>query len=165
METLMETLAAFIVMPTFVIACFAAIFGLAQFLSPDRLRRIGHDLWPLRRMTIWQMMSAVVVAAILFLAFEKGYMIAFVIVVVSFFVLGWFVRAWSHEFVFLMGLRDTDLPARHDKLIWAFLLLTFPPITTWIFRSYRLAHWPEPVQDTQARLHSEAQGAAATQPA
>ena len=32
-------------------------------------------------------------------------------------------RAWSHEFVFLMGLRDDDFPGRHDKLIWAFCSL------------------------------------------
>ncbi len=52
-------------------------------------------------------------------------MLAFIFVIVSFFVLAWFVRAWCHEFVFLMGLRDSDLPGRHDKLIWAFLLFSF----------------------------------------
>ena len=160
----METLESFVIIPAFVIAFFSMIFGLAQVLSPDRIRRLGHDLWPLR-LTLWQMMSAVAVAAFLMLVFEKGYMFAFVIVVVSFFVLAWFVRAWSHELVFLMGLRDTDLPGRHDKLIWAFLLLSFPPITTWFFRSYRQAHWPEPVQETQSSLQSETQGTAATQPA
>jgi hypothetical protein len=160
----METLALLIIGLAFVIAFFGSIFGLAQVISPERLRRLGHDLWPLR-LTLWQMMSGVAVAAFLILAFEQGYMIAIVMVVVSFFVLAWFVRAWSHEFVFLMGLRDTDLPARHDKLIWAFLLLTFPPITTWLFRSYRLAHWPEPVQEAQSPLQSETRGAAVAQSA
>ena len=56
----------------------------------------------------------------------------------------WFVRNWQKEFVFLMGLRDDDFPGRHDKLIWAIVLLAFAPIGVWIFRSYRLAHWPEP---------------------
>jgi hypothetical protein len=160
----METLTAFIVVPAFVIALFGSIFGLAQVISPERLRRLRHDLWPLR-LTLWQMMTAVAVAAFLILAFEQGYTIAFVIIVVSFFILAWFVRAWSHEFVFLMGLRDTDLPARHDKLIWAFLLLTFPPVTAWLFRSYRLAHWPEPVQEAQSPLQSETRGAAVAQSA
>ncbi|HEX3446753.1 MAG TPA: hypothetical protein VHS97_00775 [Isosphaeraceae bacterium] len=160
----METLAAFIVFAAFVVAFFGSIFGLAQVLSPDRIRRLGQNIWPLR-LTLWQMMSGVAVAAFLILAFEKGYETALVLVVVSLFVLAWFVRAWSHEFVFLMGLRDIDLPARHDKLIWAFLLLIFPPITTWLFRSFRLAHWPEPVQETQAPLRSETKGTTATQPA
>jgi hypothetical protein len=160
----METLAAFIVIAALVIAFFGSLFGLAQVLSPERLRRLGHDLWPLR-LTLWQMMSVVAVAAFLILVVEKGYTFAMVLVVVSLIVLAWFVRAWSHEFVFLMGLRDSDLPARHDKLIWAFLLLTFPPITTWLFRSYRLAHWPEPVHEAQSPLPSETKRTAATQPA
>jgi hypothetical protein len=160
----METLATFIIEPAFVVALIGTIFGLAQVLSPDRLRQMRHDLWPMR-LTLWQMMSAVAVAAFLILAFQTGYLIAFILVVVSFIVMAWFVRAWSHEFVFLMGLRDSDLPARHDKLIWAVMLVTLPPITTWLFRSYRLAHWPEPVQETQSPLHRETQGNAATQPA
>jgi hypothetical protein len=160
----METLAVIVVLSAFVIAFFGSIFGLAQVLSPERLRRLGRDLWPLR-LTLWQLMSVVAVAAFLILALEKGYMFAVVLVVVSIFVLAWFVRAWTHEFVFLMGLLDTDLPARNDKLIWAFLLLSFPPITTWLFRSYRVAHWPEPVQETDTPLQSETQGTAATQPA
>jgi hypothetical protein len=164
MDPLMETLLAFIVMPAFVIACIYLIFGLAQVMSSDRLRRLGHALWPLR-LTLWQMMSAVAVAAFLILAFENGRMTALVVVVASFVVLAWFVRAWTHEFVFLMGLRDSDLPARYDKLIWTFLLLSFPPITTWLFRSYRVAHWPEPVQETPSPLQSEIQATAATQPA
>jgi hypothetical protein len=164
MDPLMKILVDFIVMPAFVIACFCSIFGLAQVMSSDRLRRLGHALWPLR-LTLWQMMSVVAVAAFLILALEKGYMFALVVIVASFLVIAWFVRAWTHEFVFLMGLRDTDLPARHDKLIWAFLLLSFPPITTWLFRSYRMAQWPEPVQETHSPLQSETQGTAATQPA
>jgi hypothetical protein len=160
----MEMLATFFIAPAFVIAFFGSIFGLAQVLSPDRIRRLGHDLWP-PRLTLWQMMCMVAVAAFLILAFENGYMIGFVFFGVSLFVLAWFVRAWSHEFVFLMGLRDTDLPARHDKLIWVFLLLIFPPVCTWLFRSYRLAHWPEPVLETQSPLQSETQGTTATEPA
>jgi hypothetical protein len=160
----MKTLTVIVALLAFVPAFFGSIFGLAQVLSPERLRRLGHDLWPLR-LTLWQLMSVVAVAAFLILALENGYMFGVVLVVVSIFVLASFVRAWSHEFVFLMGLRDSDLPARHDKLIWIFLLLSLPPITTWLFRSYRAAHWPEPVQETHSPIQSEAQGTAATQPA
>ncbi len=42
-----------------------------------------------------------------------------------------------------MGLRDDDFPGRHDKLIWV-LVFVFAPVGAWFFRSYRLAHWPEP---------------------
>ena len=51
-----------------------------------------------------------------------------------------------------MGLRDDDFPGRHDKLIWAFLLFAFAPIAVWFFRSYRLAHWPEPVAEPDSSL-------------
>jgi hypothetical protein len=161
-----ETLASFFILPAFVVACCAAIFGLAHVLSPERIRRIRRGLWPVR-LTLWQMMTAVAMAAVVILVFEKGYEIIFGLTLISLFVLGWFVRAWSHEFAYLMGLRDDDLPGRHDKLIWAFLLFTFAPITVWLFRSYRLAHWPEsePVAQSQAQLDSETQGAATTQPA
>jgi len=54
-----------------------------------------------------------------------------------------FVMAWLHEFRFLMPLRDDAFPGQNDKLIWAFLLIVLPPVGLWVFRSYRLAHWPE----------------------
>ena len=55
-----------------------------------------------------------------------------------------FAMAWSREALFLMALRDDDLPGRFDKPIWAFFLVATPPIGVLLFRSYRLAHWPEP---------------------
>ncbi len=98
------------------------------------------------------MMCLVAVAAFLILVFEKQLEVALAFFTISLVVLAWFVRAWSHEFVFLMGLRDEDLPGRHDKLIWAFLLFVFAPIAIWFFRSYRLAHWPEPVAEPYSSL-------------
>ena len=86
-----------------------------RLLSPERLRLIRRSLWPLR-LTLWQMMCVVAVAAFLILVFEKGSEVALAFFAVSCLVLAWFVRAWSHEFVFLMGLRDDDFPGRHDKL-------------------------------------------------
>ncbi len=58
-------------------------------------------------------------------------------------VLVWFVRNWCNEFVFLMGLRDDELPGRHDKAIWAVVLLLLAPVGVWLFRSFRMARWPE----------------------
>ena len=48
-----------------------------------------------------------------------------------------------------MGLRDDDFPGRNDKLIWVFLLLLLAPVGAWLFRSYRLAHWPQPERTSE----------------
>ena len=53
-------------------------------------------------------------------------------------------------------LRDDDFPGRNGKLIWVFVLLVF----AWLFRSYRLAHLPEPERSRD----SEADAAGATVP-
>jgi hypothetical protein len=156
-------LTVFIMMPALVFAYFGLLFGLGPVLSPERLRSIRRSLWPLR-LTLWQMMCVVAVAAFLILVFEKQLEVVFTFIAVSLLVLAWFVRAWSLEFVFLMGLRDDDFPGRHDKLIWAFLLFTFAPIAIWFFRSYRLAHWPEPVAEPDFSLRPEPAGHTVTQP-
>jgi hypothetical protein len=153
----------FIMVPALVFAYFGLLFGLGPVLSPERLRLIRRSLWPLR-LTLWQMMCVVAVAAFLILVFEKQLEVALAFLTISLLALAWFVRAWNHEFVFLMGLRDEDLPGRHDKLIWAFLLFTFAPIAIWFFRSYRLAHWPEPVAEPDFSLRPEPAGHTVTQP-
>jgi hypothetical protein len=53
-----------------------------------------------------------------------------------------FVACWLHEFRTLMLLGDDAFPGRHDKLIWALLLIVLPPVGVWLFRSYREARWP-----------------------
>jgi len=68
--------------------------------------------------------------------------------VLALLVVGAFVYLWQREFQFLMSLRDDDFPGRFDKPIWAVLLITLAPIGFWLFRSYRLAHWPEPKAET-----------------
>ena len=55
-----------------------------------------------------------------------------------------FTVAWVREFLFLMSLRDEDLPGRFDKPIWAAVLILLAPLGLFLFRSHRLAHWPEP---------------------
>jgi hypothetical protein len=159
----METLVAFFFLPALVCASFGLLFGLGQLLSPERLRLIRRSLWPLR-LTLWQMMCLVAVAAFLILVFERGSEVMLAFFAVSCLVLAWFVRAWSREFVFLMGLRDDDFPGRHDKLIWAFLLFAFAPLAVWFFRSYRLAHWSEPVAQPYTSAHPEPTGQTVTQP-
>jgi hypothetical protein len=158
---MLETLVTIFVVPALAFAYFGLLFGVGPVLSRERLGAIGRSLWPLR-LTLWQMMCVVAVAAFLILVFEKQLEIPLAFWAISVIVLAWFVRAWSHEFVFLMGLRDDDLPGRHDKLIWAFLLFVFAPIATWLFRSYRLAHWPEPAVESDSSVLS---GVTVTQPA
>ena len=57
-------------------------------------------------------------------------------------------RAWRHEFLFLMSLRDDELPGRRDKLIWLALLFFLPPVGLWTFRAFRESHWPETAATT-----------------
>jgi hypothetical protein len=154
-----------IVLPATVVGFFALLFGLGKIFPPERLRRIGRGLKTLQ-FTLWHMMMVVVITALLLAAITAGpHSEGAWIVILALLVLAWFVRVWCNQFVFLMALRDDDFPGRHDKLIWVFILFAFAPISVWFFRSYRLAHWPEPEPGSPAQLHPEAQGGAARQPA
>ena len=63
--------------------------------------------------------------------------------------------AWVREFLFLMNLRDDDLPGRFDKPIWAGVLIVLAPVGLFLFRSYRLSHWPEPLAKPVADVARE----------
>jgi len=155
----MEILFFTIVMPAMVVGFFAVLFALSRLTSLDGISRIASDVrsW---KFNLWHMMAVVVVAALLLTAFSgpprEGAVLA--IVLLSLAVLAWFVRVWCDEFVFLMGLRDEDLPGRNDKLIWAVVLLILSPISVWLFRSYHVAHWPEPKSVTHPELDPEPTG-------
>jgi hypothetical protein len=157
-----------IVLSAFVVAFFALLFNLGQWLSPERLRRISRGLWPFQ-MNLWHMMVAVAVAAFVTLAVAGGFVFALAVTIGAVLVLAWFARVWCHEVVFLMGLRDDDLPGRNDKLIWLIMLILVAPIGPWLFRSFRLAHWPTPApaHESQTQTHAESPGTttAAAQPA
>ena len=73
-----------------------------------------------------------------------------------------YLRSWRDEFIFLMGLRDDDFAGRNDKLIWVLVLLVFAPVGVWLFRSYRLAHWPQPKRTREPEVG--AAGAAVPSP-
>jgi hypothetical protein len=148
----METLALMLFLPALLVGTCALLFGLGRVVSLEGLRRIGRGLWPVQ-FNLWQMMTGVALAALVLMVFKWRYEGVVVVIVVSGLILAWFLRNWRQEFVFLMGLRDTDFPGRHDKLIWAVLLLACAPLSVWFFRSYRLAHWPEsePVPESDFR--------------
>lgn len=54
-----------------------------------------------------------------------------------------FGMAWLREFHILIQLSDDIFPGRNDKLIWGLLLIVLPPVGVWLFRNYRMAHWPD----------------------
>jgi len=165
--TRVEALFFLIGLPALVVGGFAVLFSLSRVASPEWIRRIGGDprAW---KFNLWHMMAAVVVAALVLHVLsgpDNGG--AFSAVLLCFLVLAWFVRAWCNEFVFLMGLRDQNFPGRNDKLIWVVVLLAFAPFGVWLFRSYRLAHWPESkfVSVIDSEPDPGPEGRTATQPA
>jgi hypothetical protein len=164
----MELLCDIIVPPAMVFGGFALLFHLARLGSPEWVRRVagGPRAW---RFNLWQMMVVILASGLLLVAFggPPGEERAFAILVLAVWILVWFARNWCNELVFLMGLRDEDLPGRNDKLIWAIVLLAMAPIGVWLFRSFRMAHWPETrfVSVNYAELHEGPGGEAATQPA
>jgi len=163
----MEMLASLIIVPAMVVGAFALLFHLSRVGSMEWARRIGGGprTW---KFNLWHLMGAAIFAALLLLVFESGpseeRLLAITLLAV--WILAWFVRTWCNEFVYLMGVRDEDLPGRHDKLIWVALLLAFAPVGVWLFRSYRLAHWPapKPMMDHELDPEPAARGASA-QPA
>ena len=144
----------------------SAALCLGQVLEPAQLRTVGRRI-RFRQFTIRQMMAAVVVTALLFHTFTyRGPAMPPSLVLLLIGLAVWFVRVWQGEFVFLMGLGDSDFPGRHDKIIWATLLVALAPIGVWFFRAYRLAHWPEPAPSAvDVAGGAEVSGGAATQPA
>jgi hypothetical protein len=164
---MMEVFGLFVFLPAVVVGSFALLFHLARLGSPEWVRRVsaGPRAW---RFNLWHMMAAVLVGGLLLMALSAppSYERGFAVLVLCLLVLVWFVRNWCNEFVFLMGLRDEDLPGRHDKLIWVVVLLALAPISVWLFRSFRLAHWPEPKSVYHGEFGPEpAPGGRTTQPA
>lgn len=53
-----------------------------------------------------------------------------------------FFACWVREFTFLMRQPDQAFQGRHDKLIWALLLIVLPPVGLFAFWSYRGTRWP-----------------------
>jgi hypothetical protein len=132
--------------PVFLViaVAMAAIILNAQRWPPQAFARGDWpDAWPqLAPWPIGKLLGVLAIVLLFLIAMEAQgpafTLLALLTAAIFFF---W---AWQREFVYLMGLRDDAFPGRHDKLIWAFFLLMLAPIGLWFFRSYRLAHWPEP---------------------
>ncbi|MDE2509013.1 MAG: hypothetical protein KGM43_17545 [Planctomycetota bacterium] len=94
------------------------------------------------QISLGQAAVALMLAALALVAAEAG---GFVMVgTLAATVVLWFGRVWHREIVFLMSLRDDELPARGDKLVWVALLTLLPLIGVWAFRSFRRDRWPDP---------------------
>jgi hypothetical protein len=159
----MEAFVMLIALLAGVVGALSVLLYFSQVLEPEHLRGAGRRSrhW---QFTIRQLMAAVVIAALLFHMFtSREGIVSFWLLCLGFLI--WFVRSWQREFLFLMGLRDGDLPGRHDKVIWAIVLLAFAPVGVWFFRAYRLAHWPEPAAAIDPERPAEETGGTAAQPA
>ncbi len=114
---------------------FAVALGVPLIARPDVRPRLVAFL---RRVRPWQWLLVAVVLLGLVVR-QPPFLIvaAFAMAVIL------FGLEWRREFRFLMGLEDEAFRGRNDKLIWAFLLIVLPPVGVWLFRSHRMAEWPE----------------------
>jgi len=125
-----------------------AILAAVRFLdgpAPGVPSRPGFAGW-LAQSKTWHALIAVGLSALVFLStFDhhgEGMILALFVTALVF--LAVMIRAWQHQVLFLMSLRDDDFPGQRDKLIWAAFLFVMPPVGLWLFRSYREGRWPEP---------------------
>jgi hypothetical protein len=138
---LLIAIAAFVVVP-FVVLCL--VRGLDNVI--EGMPRLEDLFGRFRRVRIWQLVLAF--ALLMLVVSIASADSALALVVASLALVVAFARIWVHEFWSLMALRDDDFPGRFDKLVWAALLVLVAPLGVWLFRSYRLVHWPdtEPVR-------------------
>jgi hypothetical protein len=128
----------------FVVGMPALLLGVLRLVSPEHFRNYWPERWPLQ-LKIWHVCVAVGLAALVFMALNAGpHESGFFTFIICMLILAGFLGAWRHEVLFLMSLKDDELPGRHDKILWAILLFALAPVGVWFFRSYRLTHWPEP---------------------
>ena len=139
-------------MELLVVAAITVVIPFLLLGMPDGFRFNSRPIRPddfagwLARIKPWQFAVAAALGLLTFLAMNapphsrEGFFLFAVAVTV----IALFLRSWRSEFLFLMGLRDDEFPGRYDKLIWSVMLTAFAPVGLWFFRSYHLAHWPEP---------------------
>jgi len=130
--------------------------SLALILTAAR-RHLIHGLWALfeglRHARVWQVVPALFFVMVLAysLVNREAARDGLPLVLCFAGAAALFVLAWGRELLFLMTLRDEDLPGRFDKPIWAFLLIALAPLGLVLFRIHRLAHWPEPRRQPKPR--------------
>jgi len=123
------------------------LFGMPEAFrfKPRAMRPDDFAGWAVR-IRPWQLALAGALMVVMFLelnAHPRNQGMFFLFGVATL-VVSLYLRTWRSEFLFLMDLSDDDFPGRNDKLVWSLMLTAFAPVGLWFFRSYRLAHWPEP---------------------
>jgi hypothetical protein len=132
----------FLVLVAALVGIPAMILGMLDYF-PSWQPKLEPVIRWLRQFRPWQLGAAVVVAALVFAAWDGAHP-GPLFLVAGMFVLGLFFRSWRDEFLFLMSRTDADFPGHYDRAIWAIFMITMAPVGLWFFRSYHLAHWPEP---------------------
>ncbi|MFO0960743.1 MAG: hypothetical protein U0800_25455 [Isosphaeraceae bacterium] len=135
-------------MAIFVVLLAVSAFFLSRHIrrDPARARRVWDDVRreardsfprPMRPMAL-ACLAAVV--GMIVLNHGRWSSVVLALATLAFVAFG---LAWLREFRYLINLTDDVFPGRNDKLIWGILLIVLPPVGVWLFRSYRMAHWPE----------------------
>ncbi len=120
----------------------ALVLGLLQLVAPQSSVHEGVRR-RLAQFKLWQLALAVILCGLLFsMTSVREPIVPFLLAALI--MLGLYLRTWRDEFIYLMGLRDDNFPGRNDKLIWVLILVIIAPVGAWLFRSYRLARWPQP---------------------
>jgi hypothetical protein len=144
----------------------ALLLGLVRLVFPDSAPKGMPDWWSgwfrggspgMER--AWHVAIAVGLVVLLFAALPSHgpRSESIVVAILALAILAWFFHVWRREFLFLMDRHDDDFPGRSDKLIWAIMLTMLAPVGLWFFRSYHLAHWPEPEPEPETtRGHAAA---------
>ncbi len=137
--------------PAALLILLAATVATVLAVRPDWRRRALDRFWPLPS---WLLVTATF--AIATFAFESPGAGLFAAGVVAFLLLA---IAWWREASILVRLDDDAFPGRHDKLVWALLLIALPPVGVALFRSFRREHGlglaPETKATAGARVTSD----------
>ena len=133
----------------FVTAVFASAITLIVTAATARRTALARAFRGLseqfRQLRPWMVLAAAFGLLLLYTFLDdRSYRVGYFHLLVVVGVVVGFTVAWVREFLFLMALRDEDLPGRFDKPIWAAVLIVLAPLGLFLFRSHRLAHWPEP---------------------
>ena len=90
----------------------------------------------LSRVRPWHAVAALSLVGLLTAAVVSGPAEFFLMLFVAALLLLFF-RAWRREFLGLMATPDDAFPGRHDKLVWAALMVLLPPVGFWCYRAHR----------------------------
>ena len=131
-----------------ILGTFGLVLARVLAESASTPRPLADAIYRLRSMRIGYLSAAIGVVGMLLLVSSSP---RFAVLIVGFGLIGAYVAMLINALSFLMTRTDDDFPGTFDKPIWAALLLATGPLGLFLFRAYRQAHWPEPVEETRAK--------------